>query len=68
MSIRTFAGNTPSIHDTAYVDPTALLIGEISVAAEVFVLPMVVARGDVNSISIGAYTNVQYGSVLHVNS
>ena len=68
MSIRTFAGNTPSIHDTAYVDPTALLIGDISVAAETFVLPMVVARGDVNSISIGAYTNVQDGSVLHVNS
>lgn len=68
MSIRTFAGHTPTIHDSAYVDPTALLIGQVSIASEAFVLPMVVARGDVNSISIGAYTNVQDGSILHVNS
>lgn len=68
MPLRTFAGKSPHVHASAYVDPSAILIGDISIEAEAFVLPMVVARGDVNSISIGAYTNVQDGSVLHVNS
>lgn len=68
MSLRTFAGNTPTVHESAHVDPSAILIGQVDIAEQVFVLPMVVARADVNTISIGAYTNVQDGSILHVNS
>lgn len=68
MALRTFAGNTPEVDTKAYVDPSAILIGRVTVHAGAFVLPMVVARGDVNSIVIGENTNVQDGSVLHVNS
>lgn len=68
MPLRTFQGHTPRVHASAYVDPSAILIGQVDIAAETFVLPMVVARGDVNTIRIGAHTNIQDGSVLHVNS
>ena len=68
MALRIFAGNAPQVDPTAFVDPSAILIGQVAVHAEAFVLPMVVARGDVNAITIGANTNVQDGSVLHVNS
>ena len=68
MPLRTFQGHTPTVHESAYVDPSAILIGQVEIAAEAFVLPMVVARGDVNTIHIGAHTNIQDGSILHVNS
>lgn len=68
MSIRTFCGTEPRIHRTAFIDPTALVIGDVEIGEEAFILPYVVIRGDVNSIKIGAYTNIQDGSVLHVNS
>ena len=68
MSLRTFQGHTPVVHHSAYVDPNATVIGQVEIGAESFVLPMTVLRGDVNAIRIGAHTNVQDGSVLHVNS
>jgi carbonic anhydrase/acetyltransferase-like protein (isoleucine patch superfamily) len=66
MSIRNFEGIKPDIAATAYVDPTALVIGNVTLAADVSLWPMVVARGDINSITVGARTNVQDGTVLHV--
>ena len=68
MSIRNFRGVEPRIHPSAFVDPLAVVIGDVDIGEEVFILPMVVIRGDVNSITIGARTNIQDGSVLHVNS
>ena len=68
MPLRTFQGHSPTVHDTAHVDPSAIIIGQVDIAAGCFVLPMVVARGDVNTITIGAHTNIQDGSILHVNS
>ncbi len=68
MTIRNFCGAEPKIDPSAFIDPTALIIGEVAIAAEVFVLPYVVIRGDVNTITIGAHSNIQDGSVLHVNS
>lgn len=67
MSIRDFEGITPDIAATAYVDPTALVIGAVTLATDVSLWPMVVARGDVNSIAIGARTNIQDGTILHVS-
>jgi carbonic anhydrase/acetyltransferase-like protein (isoleucine patch superfamily) len=49
------------------VDETALVIGDVSIADDASLWPQVVARGDVNSIEIGARTNIQDGSVLHVS-
>ncbi len=68
MSIRKFCGVEPKIHATAFIDPAAIVIGDVTIAENVFVLPYVVIRGDVNRISIGAETNIQDLSMLHVNS
>ncbi len=66
MTIRVFEHLTPHIAATAYVDPTALVIGDVSIGNDASLWPMVVARGDIQSISIGARTNIQDGSILHV--
>jgi carbonic anhydrase/acetyltransferase-like protein (isoleucine patch superfamily) len=66
MTIRVFENLTPRIASTAFVDPTALVIGDVEVGADASLWPMVVARGDIQSIRIGARTNIQDGSILHV--
>jgi len=68
MSIRSFQGVSPRIAASAYVDEVAVVIGDVSIGADASLWPMVVARGDVHSISIGERTNIQDGSVLHVTS
>jgi carbonic anhydrase/acetyltransferase-like protein (isoleucine patch superfamily) len=65
-NIRKFNNHTPVIADTAYIDEAATVIGEVTVGDEVSVWPMSVIRGDVNHIIIGAKTNIQDGSILHV--
>ena len=67
MSIRTFENSAPQIADSAYVDETALVIGAVKIAEDVSLWPGVVARGDVNTIEIGARTNIQDGTILHVS-
>jgi gamma-carbonic anhydrase len=64
--IRSYRGRKPKIAATAYVDPAAVVIGDVTIGEHASVWPCVVVRGDVNFIRIGARTNVQDGSVLHV--
>ena len=64
---RPFLDHTPQIHESCLIDETSVIIGEVSLAEDVSVWPYAVLRGDVNSISIGARSNVQDGSVLHVS-
>ncbi len=66
MSIRDFDGQSPRIHASAYVDALALVCGKVSIGADSSIWPMTVVRGDINSITIGARSNIQDGSVLHV--
>ena len=66
MAIRSFEGRQPVIHSSAWVDETALVIGEVRIGADSSVWPMSVVRGDINTIDIGRRTNIQDGSVLHV--
>jgi carbonic anhydrase/acetyltransferase-like protein (isoleucine patch superfamily) len=66
MTVRSFEGKSPRIASSAYLDESALVIGDVSIGEDSSIWPMVVARGDVNSIHIGAGTNIQDGSVLHV--
>ena len=66
MSIRPFEGHTPDLHGTAYVDDTALVIGNVSLAEDCSVWPMCVLRGDIQSIQVGARSNIQDGSIIHV--
>lgn len=67
MTIRKFENIAPRVATTAYVDATALVIGDVTLEEDVSLWPNVVARGDVNSIRVGARTNVQDGTVLHVS-
>ena len=64
--IRSYRGRTPQIPASAYIDPDAVIIGDVTIGEDSSVWPGVVIRGDVNWIRIGARTNIQDGSVLHV--
>ena len=64
--IRAFRSIHPRIDGSAFVDQSAQVIGDVHVGAESSVWMSVVIRGDVNYIRIGARTNVQDGSVVHV--
>lgn len=64
--IRSYRGKRPQIPASAWVDPSAVIIGDVILGEEASVWPLSVIRGDVNHIRIGARTNVQDGSVLHV--
>ena len=66
MTIRDFSGGSPRVSPSAYVDDAALVVGNVTLGDDVSIWPMTVLRGDVNLITIGAGTNVQDGSVLHV--
>jgi carbonic anhydrase/acetyltransferase-like protein (isoleucine patch superfamily) len=63
-----FGGKTPRIDDSAFIAPGAKLIGDIEIGPEASIWYNVVLRGDLNRIRIGARSNVQDGSVLHVDS
>jgi carbonic anhydrase/acetyltransferase-like protein (isoleucine patch superfamily) len=64
--IRTYRGHRPQIAPTAYVDPQAVVIGDVVLGEHSSVWPCTVIRGDVHSIRIGARCSIQDGSVLHV--
>lgn len=64
--IRSFKNITPQIHSSAYVDETAVVIGDVHIGKATSVWPLSVIRGDIQSIRIGEQTNIQDGSILHV--
>nr|WP_290221210.1 gamma carbonic anhydrase family protein [Corynebacterium atrinae] len=63
-----FEGKTPQIHPSAWVAPTAVVIGDVEIGPDSSVFYGAVLRGDVNKIRIGARTNIQDNSVLHVDA
>ncbi len=67
MSIRSYKGIVPALGARVYVDESAVIAGDMVLADDVSIWPLVAARGDVNRIRIGARTNVQDGTVLHVS-
>jgi carbonic anhydrase/acetyltransferase-like protein (isoleucine patch superfamily) len=64
--IRPYKGKFPEIAASAYIDPAAVVIGDVVIGEESSVWPMCVVRGDVHHIRIGKRTNIQDGCVLHV--
>ena len=60
-----FDGRTPRVADDAFVAPTAVLIGDVTVAAGASIWFGAVLRGDNSSIHIGAGSNVQDNCVIH---
>ncbi len=64
--LRPFRSIHPSVDPSAYVDVSAQVIGDVHLGAESSVWMNVVIRGDVNSIRIGARTNIQDLTLVHV--
>lgn len=64
--IRTFCGRTPQIAASAYIDPQAVVIGEVTIGEDSSIWPGAVLRGDYHSIRIGARTSIQDNCVLHI--
>ncbi len=67
MTVRTFEDIAPRIAASAYIDARALVVGDVTIGPDASLWPNVVARGDVNSIEVGARTNIQDGTILHVS-
>lgn len=67
MSIEHFEDKRPQLANTSWVHERAVVIGDVTLGEHVSVWPNAVIRGDVNTITIGANSNVQDGAVLHVS-
>ena len=68
MPIKSFNSITPKIHDTVFVADDAFVIGDVEIDEDSSVWFGSVIRGDVNYIRIGARTNIQDHSIIHVNT
>ena len=67
MHLRPYLQHLPGVGERVYVDPDATVIGDVVLGDDVSIWPGTVVRGDVNFIRIGARTNIQDGSVIHVS-
>lgn len=65
MVLRAVDGVEPTVHESAYVDPDAVVIGDVEVGPEASVWPNVTLRGDHGSIRVAEGANVQDGAVCH---
>ena len=65
-NIKTYKGIAPNIGKGVFIEDSAVLYGDITLSNDVSIWPLVAARGDVNYIKVGALTNLQDGTVLHV--
>lgn len=65
MAVYRLGDLTPTIHAEAYVHPEAVVIGDVTLGPESSVWPSAVLRGDYGTITIGARTSVQDGTVIH---
>jgi len=66
MSIRNFGEKQPQIGPGVFVDDSAVVIGDVHLGENVSIWPGAILRGDIERIEIGAGTNIQDASVLHV--
>lgn len=68
MPLHSFAGHTPRLAPDAFVAPGAQVIGDVEIGPGSSVWYNCVLRGDLNHIRVGAGSNIQDGSVVHVDS
>lgn len=66
MPMASYRGVLPQFGQRVYVDPSAVVIGRVTVGDDSSIWPTAVVRGDVHDIRIGERTSIQDGSVLHV--
>jgi len=65
--LRPFLDKTPQLGARVYVDPACTIIGDVVLDEDVSVWPGTVIRGDVNHVRIGARSNIQDGTIIHVS-
>ena len=58
----------PTIHETAFVHPAAIVIGDVTLGERVSVWPTAVLRGDTDRIVVGNDSNIQDGCIVHVDA
>ena len=63
-----FEGIRPTVADTAFLAPTAVLVGDVDVAAGASIWFGAVLRGDLGPIRVGAHANVQDNVVIHAET
>ena len=66
MAIRPYKDSLPKIAASAYVDESAVIIGDVVIGEDSSIWPLCAVRGDTNYVRIGARSNLQDGSVVHV--
>ncbi|HEX7325998.1 MAG TPA: gamma carbonic anhydrase family protein [Rhodanobacteraceae bacterium] len=65
-NIRPYRNLSPQLGARVYVDPAATVIGDVELGDDVSLWPGVVLRGDVERIRVGARSNIQDGTIVHV--
>jgi carbonic anhydrase/acetyltransferase-like protein (isoleucine patch superfamily) len=65
--IKSFQNLQPKIHETVFIAEDAIVIGDVEIGENSSVWYGSIVRGDVNYIRIGARTNIQDGSIIHVS-
>lgn len=66
-ALRPFLDKTPTLGERVYIDEACTIIGDVQIGDDASVWPGTVIRGDVNHVRIGARTNVQDGTIIHVS-
>lgn len=63
-----YKGKMPVIHETAFIAPNAVIIGDVEIGAYSSIWFNCMIRGDMNEIKIGENTNIQDGTIIHIDS
>ncbi len=66
-ALRSFNQISPKLGERVYIDPACTVIGDVNIGDDSSIWPYTVIRGDVNFIRIGARTNIQDGTIIHVS-
>jgi len=66
--IMAYRGIRPQVADSAFLAPTATIVGDVQIGDNSGIWFGVILRGDVNRIRIGRRTNLQDGTIVHVTS
>ena len=64
--IRPFKGFAPELAEGVFIDPTAVVMGKVSIGKDSSIWPLTVVRADMHTISIGERTSIQDGTVCHI--
>ena len=65
LSVRTLEGVTPTLGDRVFIDPSAVVSGDVAIGDDSSIWPCTVVRGDMLPIVIGERTSIQDGSIVH---